>query len=70
MYFGKKPQTLVLFSHSSEPFMIIHSDNWGPAPDGGTSVFSYYILFIDDCTRISWVYFVKHKSKVYEFFFF
>jgi Pol polyprotein/gag-pre-integrase-like protein len=53
-------------SQSSQPFVLIHSDVWGPAPDGGTSVFSYYVLFIDDCTRMSWVYFIKHKSEVYD----
>ena len=28
----------------------------------------YFILFIDDYTRFSWVYFIKQKSQAYEVF--
>ena len=38
-------------SKTSLPFMLIHSDVWGPAPETGIHDFSYYIIFIDDCTR-------------------
>ncbi|CAO2841169.1 unnamed protein product [Amaranthus hypochondriacus] len=55
-------------SRSHEPFMIVHSDVWGPSPDEGASQFSYFVLFIDDCTRMSWVYFLKHKSEVFDVF--
>ena len=50
-------------SHSStNPFLLIHSNVWGPAP-----IFYFhelsYVLFVDDCTRMNWVYFLKHKSE-------
>ena len=48
------------------PFILIHSDVWGPAPETGMHGFSYYVSFIDDCTRMSWIYFLKHKSEVFE----
>ena len=48
--------------------MIVHSDVWGPAPVCGMHGFLYYIVFIDDCTRMSWIYFLKHKSEVFEVF--
>ena len=38
---------------TSLPFMLIHSNVWGPAPETEIHDFSYYIIFIDDCTRIS-----------------
>ena len=40
-------------SHSSEPFVLIHSDVWGPAPEFSKQSYSYFVLFIDDCTRMS-----------------
>ena len=55
-------------THSIKPFVLIHSDVWGPAPGCDTHGFSYYVLFVDDCTRMSWVYFLKHKSEVFDVF--
>ena len=55
-------------THSVKPFVLIHSDAWGPAPECNTHGFSYYILFVEDCTRMSWVYFLKHKSEVFDVF--
>lgn len=43
---------------------LIHSDVWGPSPEFATHDFSYFVLFIDDCTRMSWIYLLKNKSKV------
>lgn len=28
----------------------------------------YFVLFIDDCTRMCWVYFMKNKSDVFHIF--
>ncbi|KAJ0916719.1 putative RNA-directed DNA polymerase [Helianthus annuus] len=47
---------------------LVHSDVYGP-----TSVLSlggsrYYVTFIDDSTRKVWVYFLKHKSAVFDAF--
>ena len=49
-------------------FSLIHSDVWGPAPVLGSNGFKYFVLFIDDCTRMTWVYFLKSKSEVFEKF--
>ena len=43
---------------------MIHSDLWGRAPNSATHNFSYYVLFVDDYTRMSWVYILKQKSEV------
>ncbi|XP_071687259.1 uncharacterized protein [Rutidosis leptorrhynchoides] len=48
------------------PFALIHSDVWGPAPINGGKNFRYFVTFIDDCTRMTWIYFLTHKSDVYE----
>lgn len=41
------------------PFSLIHSDVLGPAPIIGGQNFRYFIIFVDDCTRMTWVYFLK-----------
>ncbi|KAJ0493166.1 putative RNA-directed DNA polymerase [Helianthus annuus] len=50
------------------PFSLIHSDVWGPAPTIGGQGFRFFLIFVDDCTRMTWVYFLKIKSEVYEKF--
>ena len=56
------------FHHSSEPFVLIHSDVWGPTPESRKHSYSYFVSFIDDCTRMRWVYFLKNKSEVFDVF--
>ena len=54
-------------SVSSKPFELVFSDVWGPAP---TSVgrYSYYVSFIDDFSKFTWIYLLKHKSEVFQCF--
>lgn len=48
---------------SSFPLDLIHSDVWGPAI---TSVngFKYYVSFIDDYSKFTWLFPLKYKSEV------
>ncbi|WVZ68483.1 hypothetical protein U9M48_017417 [Paspalum notatum var. saurae] len=54
-------------SRSSAPLELVFSDVWGPAP---TSVGknNYYVSFIDDYSKFSWIYLLKRKSKVFQCF--
>ena len=52
-------------SQSAIPFELIHSDVWGPSKVPTRTGMRYYVLFIDDCTRLSWVVFLKSKSDVF-----
>jgi len=54
-------------SISLSPLELVFSDVWGPAP---TSVGknSYYVSFIDDFSKFTWIYFLRHKSKVFQKF--
>ncbi|RYR09906.1 hypothetical protein Ahy_B05g078340 [Arachis hypogaea] len=45
-------------------FSLVHSDVWGPAPNSHNNQFQYFVLFVDDFSRMTWVYFLKHKSEV------
>jgi transposase InsO family protein len=50
--------------HSTQPLELIHSDVWGPAPVNSSNGYRYYLLFVDDYSRFSWLYLLKHKSDV------
>lgn len=45
-------------------FSLLHSDVWGRSNVTNVSKFCWFIVFIDDCTRASWVYVLKQKSDV------
>ncbi|KAL9420128.1 hypothetical protein AB3S75_037830 [Citrus x aurantiifolia] len=48
---------------ASKPFTLIHSDVWGPSRTFTNSGKRWFITFIDDHTRLSWVYLLKEKSE-------
>ena len=47
---------------------LVHSDVFGPVsvPSLGKSV--YYVSFIDDFSRNTWIYFLRKKSEVFDKF--
>ena len=63
-----KHSNLPNLTRSTSPFSSLNSDVWGPALDFAIHNFSYCVLFVDDFTRMSWVYFLKHKSEVFSVF--
>ena len=50
------------------PFTIIHSDIWGPAKTKTQANARWFVTFIDDHTRTTWVYLMKEKSEVNQIF--
>ncbi|KAJ0555551.1 putative RNA-directed DNA polymerase [Helianthus annuus] len=47
---------------------LVHSDVYGPTSVTSLGGSRYYVTFIDDSTRKVWVYFLKHKSGVFDAF--
>ena len=54
-------------SLSSFPLELIHSDVW-TSPSHSINGFKYYVIFIDDFSRYSWIYPLKLKSEVFATF--
>jgi len=53
---------------SCEPFMLIHSDVWGPCSVTSVSGFKGFVTFIDCYTRMTWIYMIKGKNEVLQCF--
>ncbi|GJY57080.1 retrovirus-related pol polyprotein from transposon TNT 1-94 [Tanacetum coccineum] len=49
-------------SSSNALFDLVHSDVCGPSPVSIKGDSKYYVSFIDDFTRYTWVYLMKHRS--------
>ena len=49
---------------ASQKLQLIHTDLGGPQPELSLKGSRYYIAFIDDFTRMCWIYFLRFKSEV------
>ncbi|XP_073225657.1 uncharacterized protein [Cicer arietinum] len=46
----------------SQPFSLIHNDIWGPSRVKNITGSKWFVTFIDDHTRVTWVFLMKEKS--------
>ena len=53
---------------ASTPFSMIHSDIWGPSKIKNVTGTRWFISFIDDHTRLTWVFLMKEKSETSQIF--
>jgi hypothetical protein len=54
--------------NKSEKLELVHTDVWGPAHVSSLGGSHYYVTFIDDATRKTWVYCIRQKSDVFDTF--
>lgn len=47
---------------------MIHSYVWGPSPTNTISGARWFVTFVDDCTRMTWLYLLKRKDEVFGVF--
>ncbi|KAI0509952.1 hypothetical protein KFK09_010552 [Dendrobium nobile] len=50
------------------PLAMIHSDVWGPAPVTSSQGYRFYVIFVDDFSRYTWIFPLQHKSDVFHTF--
>ncbi|PKU87026.1 Retrovirus-related Pol polyprotein from transposon TNT 1-94 [Dendrobium catenatum] len=55
-------------NRSNKILELIHSDVWGPSPVTSNQSFQYYVLFVDDFSRFTWLFPMIHKSEVTNIF--
>ena len=55
-------------SKSSTIFELVHSDVWGPAPVDSYNGFKYFVIFIDDFSRLTYIYLLKQKGEIFSHF--
>jgi hypothetical protein len=55
-------------SRASACFEIIHTDVWGVSPILSHTQYRYFVTFIDDYSRFTWVYFLHFKADVFSIF--
>ena len=52
-------------SSTSKPLQLVHLDLCGPSRKEGTGKENYFMLVIDDYSRMIWVAFLKEKSEAF-----
>ena len=55
-------------SRASQCLELINSDVWGIAPVISHEHYKYFVTFIDDFSRFTWVYFLRAKGEVFSVF--
>ena len=67
---GKNVKNPFLKSETKTKGMLelIHSDVCGTMPSISLSEYKYYVTFINDYSRKTWIYFLKKKSEVFDKF--
>ena len=53
---------------TAAPLELIHSDIWGASLVNSATGYRYYIHFLDDYTRYTWIYPLKFKFEAFSVF--
>lgn len=69
-HLGKHHRISFPVSHkrASAPFVLVHSDVWGPTRVPSTFGFRYFVTFIDDFSRVTWLFLMKDRSELFTIF--
>ena len=50
------------------PLELVHTDVWGPCDHTSLGNVSYFLIFVADFSRYTWIYFLNHKIHVFDTF--
>ena len=56
-------------SISTNIFDLIHSDVWEPSPVSSIGGSRYFVVFVDDYSRCSWIFHMKHRFELLQVYF-
>ena len=57
-----------LNNRAKSPFELVHTDVWGPYRIVSTLRFQYFVTFIDDYSRCTWLFLMKNRVELYSIF--
>ena len=65
--------TRVLFlkrlnNRAKSPFTLVHTDVWGLCRTAFTLGFQYFVIFIDDYSRYTWLFLMKNRAALFFIF--
>jgi hypothetical protein len=68
--YGKHNQVIFPFGamRAERVLQLVHSDVFGPVSVPSLGKLVYYVSFIDEFSRNTWIYFLRKKSKVFDRF--
>ena len=50
---------------ASTPFELVHYDVWGPCPILFLTKFKYFVTFMDDFSRVTWLCLMKSRFELF-----
>jgi hypothetical protein len=56
------------FTSTEKPLQLVHMDLFGPSRHEGIGKENYFMLIINDYSRLTWVAFIKEKAEAFEKF--
>ena len=65
--------TRISFPRNLDPraksrFELVHTDVWGPSTSASILGFRYFVTFIDDYSRCTWLFLMKTRAKLFSIF--
>ena len=55
-------------NRTTSPFELVHNDVWGPCHVPSVFGFRYFVTFIDDYSRCTWVFLLKNRLELFPIF--
>ena len=58
----------IVNKQASAPFKLVHYDVWGLCLVLSLTEFKYFVTFVDDFSRVTWLYLMKSRSELFSHF--
>ncbi|CAH9120172.1 unnamed protein product [Cuscuta epithymum] len=70
-HLGKQPRKSFprrVNNRATSPFDLVHTDVWGPYRVTSTLGFRYFVIFVDDFSRYTWLFLMKERFELFHIF--